>query len=113
MFLGACGHWLDWHFWGHGEFPGKLATFMVFALFFVAALSLVFDASVSVRVTPVRDYVAEYANCLLATVCTFLGVSPDAVLPSLPLWLRIPIVLFRYFALGFFTSSLFRRMSRR
>lgn len=113
LFLESVGYGFDWYFWGHGEYPAKLGRFILISLLIAAAVTLVFDEAISLNTTPVNTFLHAYAEATIAVICTFLGVSRDAALPSVPEPLRISLVLFRYVALGFFTSSLFRRLSRR
>ncbi|CAM2166161.1 Pentapeptide repeat-containing protein [Burkholderia latens] len=113
LFLEALGYGFDWYFWGHGEYPAKLGRFILISLLIAGAVTLGFDDAISLNVTPVRTFLHTYAQATISVICTFLGVSRDAMLPSVPEPLRILLVLFRYIALGFFTSSLFRRLSRR
>ncbi|MDN7892971.1 pentapeptide repeat-containing protein [Burkholderia cepacia] len=113
LFGQSVGYGLDWWFWGHGEYPAKLGRFILVALLISGAITLAFDNRVSVDMTPVSAFLRTYGLSTVSATCTFLGVSADGGLPAVPEPLRIALVLFRYVALGFFTSSLFRRLSRR
>ncbi len=113
LFAQSIGYGLDWWFWGHGEYPAKLGRFILIALLLSGAITLAFDNHISLDMTPVSAFLRNYGLSTVAATCTFLGVSADVGLPVVPEPLRIALVLFRYIALGFFTSSLFRRLSRR
>lgn len=113
LFAQSIGYGLDWWFWGHGEYPAKLGRFILFSLLISGAIILGFDNRISMNITPVSVFLRTYGTSTVAATCTFLGVSPDVGMPVVPEPLRITLVLFRYIALGFFTSSLFRRLSRR
>ncbi|WP_157636098.1 pentapeptide repeat-containing protein [Burkholderia ubonensis] len=113
LFFQSIGYGLDWHFWGHGEYPSKLIRFIFVTLLISGAITLGFDDRISLDATPVNAFLSTYGQSTIAATCTFLGVAPDHGLPAVPEPLRITLVFFRYIALGFFTSSLFRRLSRR
>ncbi|VWB98350.1 hypothetical protein BPS26883_04758 [Burkholderia pseudomultivorans] len=113
LFSKALGYGLDWHFWGHGEYPSKLVRFILITLFISGGITLALDDRISLSATPVSTFISTYGQSTIAATCTFLGVTPDHGLPIVPEPLRIVLAFSRYIALGFFTSSLFRRLSRR
>ena len=111
LFLTAGILFLDDFFWGHGEYPLKLARFIIITLILTALIvqlniPLIYQVSI-------LDFSNLYVESFFATTYSFLGVIPHSSLPVVPEVLKILLALFRFVALGFFTTSLFRFLSRR
>lgn len=113
FFLRACGFALDNFFWGHGEYPQNLVRFILITVFTLSFVVLFTVPNLSLESTSVTSFLNLYCDSVIATLCSFLGVVPSQGLPTVPEYLRLVLALFRYVALGFFTTSLFRFLSRR
>lgn len=113
LFLQATCFFLDDFFWGHGEYPLRLARFILITL--VIAAFVVFFNIEGLGGVPAKALTSLYFQSFLVGIYTFLGVAVDQVLnlPSVPETLKLILALFRYVAVGFFTTSLFRFLSRR
>lgn len=113
LFFQAGGFFLDDFFWGHGEYPLRLARFILIVL--AAAALIVFFNINNLRATPAELLFGLYLKSFLVSIYSFLGVGLDSTLklPTAPETLKLALALFRYVAVGFFTTSLFRFLSRR
>jgi hypothetical protein len=99
---------LDWHLWGHGEYPHKLilavSTFLVFSSLFLLFLSHDINAEISVS-----GLAGFFFESLTDVLYSFVGVKV-AGFPDV--WLALLSVL-RYVSLSLFVTVLYKRLVRR
>ncbi|PVV10536.1 MAG: hypothetical protein B6D72_12380 [gamma proteobacterium symbiont of Ctena orbiculata] len=100
--------WVDWHLWGHGEYPWRLLRTIMLGLVVAGLYRIVCDSNVTWGLTA-REAVSASASHFLDVAQTFVGVIPD----DFPSGLAATLSLFRYVMLGLFISVLYKRLSRR
>lgn len=100
--------WLDWHLWGHGEYPGKLIRTIVLILIISTFYRLFNDNTLSENTTLLTVY-SLTIQYLIENMYVFVGVLPD----KYPGGLGALLALARYISLGLFISVLYKRLARR
>jgi hypothetical protein len=108
VYLDSIINYLDWHLWGHGEHPHKLA----FTILGVISLSsvYVFLQNEGVSIDAKMNDLLSIAWVIVTDVSqTFVGVKSTGVDNGLAAILS----LVRYISLGLFTSVLYKSIGRR
>jgi len=100
--------WIDWHLWGHGEYPGKLLSTIVGILVLLTFFRTLTDHSFNGDST-FYDALSLFLDYLLQNIYVFVGVIPD----KFPQGLAALLALTRYISLGLFISVLYKRLARR
>lgn len=100
--------WVDWHLWGHGEYPWRLLRAMAMGLVVAALLSasadsrLGIDSSVAAGAAVIWEHFVDVTK-------SFVGMEVRRT----PVFLAVILSFLRYLALGLFIAVLYRRLSRR
>ncbi len=100
--------WIDWHLWGHGEYPGKLFGTIVGILFVLTFFRLISGHSLNDEST-FYEVFSLYLDYFLQNLYVFVGIMPD----KFPQNLAALLALTRYISLGLFISVLYKRLARR
>jgi len=100
--------WIDWHLWGHGEYPEKLLGTIVGILFVLTFFRLITDNSLNGEST-FYEIFSLSLDYLLQNIYAFVGIIPD----EFPKGLAALLALTRYVSLGLFISVLYKRLARR
>jgi len=108
VYLDSFWTWLDWHLWGHGEYPGRLIRTISIGLVAAALYRLYADQEVS-GATSLTHVMSMFLAYFRDVCYAFLGVVPE----SFPIALASVLSLFRYVVLGLFISVLYKRLARR
>lgn len=103
--------WLDYHFWGHGEYPANLVRFILGLLVLLSLIVLLssdqLNGSISIQQLP-----GLLLKSCEATAYTFLGINKSSDI-EVGLFLTILLILIRYVTFGLFVGMLFRSFSKR
>lgn len=99
---------LDWHLWGHGEYPIKLFL-TVMAILIAASGYVVVDSHSVNNSFSLRDAFYTFLTAFRDVSYTFVGLPQDSIAE----WLAAILSLIRYIALGLFISVLYKNIARR
>ncbi len=99
---------LDWHLWGHGEYPIKLFL-AVLTVLIVASGYVVVDFYSVNNASSMRDVLYAFLSAFRDVCYTFVGRPQNSIAE----WLAAILSLFRYIALGLFISVLYKNIARR
>jgi hypothetical protein len=99
---------LDWHLWGHGEYPFKLFI-TVLAILLVASVYVVVDHFTLNDAPSLRDVSYAFLTAFRDVGYTFVGLPQGSIAE----WLAATLSLIRYIALGLFISVLYKNIARR
>jgi hypothetical protein len=100
--------WVDWHLWGHGEYPWRLLRTIMLGLVLAGLYRVIGDSQITGGLS-IKETAAASVTHLLDVIKVFVGVVPD----TFPSGLAATLSLFRYIMLGLFISVLYKRLSRR
>lgn len=100
--------WVDWHLWGHGEYPWRLLRTIIIGLVLAGGYRIL-DSGLITGSMPVGSAFSMALTHFLEVTQSFLGVIPS----GFPTGLAAVLSLFRYIMLGLFISVLYKRLSRR
>lgn len=108
-FFKSVGLTLDWMLWGHGEYPWQFIKGMTASVLLLSSLTWFFGAPSNIA-PPEQVW-----QSIVTTTYLFLDLTPttNQSMVQIPPFLGISIVIFRYVAIGLFTSMIFRLLSHR
>lgn len=107
-------HWdsfwsfMDWHLWGHGEYPHKLAIAVVAFLLLTAFILFVQALSLNPNIS-VANVGGVFQDTLRDTGYSFLGIKASSVSDG---W-AAALALLRYLSFSLFMTVLYKRLVRR
>jgi hypothetical protein len=108
VYIESIGNFFDWHIWGHGEYPHKLAGTIVLIISLSSAYLFLQGQGVNGN-AQWNDLLLHAWHCLRDVSQTFIGVKVESVGDGL----ASSLSLVRYVSLGLFTSVLYKSIARR
>jgi len=100
--------WLDWHVWGHGEYPWRIVRTIALIVCGAALWQISTDPTTSMAI-PVNDLARAVTWHLKNVAYSFLGIKVASISDGMAAFLSLA----RYVSLGLFISILYKTLSRR
>lgn len=100
--------WLDWHVWGHGEYPWRIVRTIALTFGGAVVWQVTTDPATSMTM-PLIDLSHAIAGHLKGIIYSYLGLKVVSMSDGMAAFLGLA----RYISLGLFISVLYKTMSRR